>query len=99
MPEVFTSGVLEGNFTIGVHPDPADAAIPFVCFFSGHVAITVIVANHLYLHGQPRVGVFLHALNVLQIGRLLATRGHYSIDIMVGWIGAIYVVNPAEKLG
>lgn len=38
-------------------------------------------------------------MNVLQILRLLATRGHYSIDIMVGWIVAVYVSNPAEKIG
>ena len=25
--------------------------------------------------------------------------GHYSIDIIVGWLVAVYVTNPAEKLG
>ena len=72
---------------------------PFVSFFSGHVANTVMVANYVYLHGNKSWGKALHALNVLQVMRLLATRGHYSIDIIVGWIVAVYVTNPAEKLG
>lgn len=53
----------------------------------------------MYLNGLHKLGVAAHVLNVLQIVRLLASRGHYSIDIMVGWIVAIYVSNPAEKLG
>jgi hypothetical protein len=43
--------------------------------------------------------VVLHALNTFQILRLLATRGHYSIDIIIGWVVAVYVSNPAERLG
>ena len=72
---------------------------PFVSFFSGHVANTVMVANYLYLRGYQKWGKVLHVLNVLQVIRLLATRGHYSIDIIVGWIVAVYVTNPAERLG
>lgn len=41
----------------------------------------------------------LHVLNVFQILRLLSTRGHYSIDIIIGWVVAIYVSNPADRLG
>ena len=52
--------------------------VPFVCFFSGHVANTVIAANHMYLKGNVKGGVILHVLNVLQILRLLSTRGHYG---------------------
>jgi hypothetical protein len=37
--------------------------------------------------------------NVFQIIRLLATRGHYSIDIIIGWCVAVYVSTPAERLG
>ena len=38
-------------------------------------------------------------LNCLQVYRLLATRGHYSIDIIVGFVVAVHVTNPAERLG
>jgi hypothetical protein len=74
--------------------------LPFVSFFSGHVATTVIIANHMYMRPKYQTyAVVLHALNTFQILRLLATRGHYSIDIIIGWVVAIYVSNPAERLG
>jgi hypothetical protein len=74
--------------------------LPFVSFFSGHVATTVIIANHMYMRPKYRTyAVILHALNAFQILRLLATRGHYSIDIIIGWVVAVYVSNPAERVG
>jgi len=73
--------------------------LPFVSFFSGHVASTVIVANHMYARNYNKSAMGLHILNVFQIIRLLSTRGHYSIDIIIGWVVAIYVSNPADKLG
>lgn len=68
-------------------------------FFSGHVATLVICANHMYLHGFRGLSIFSHWFNVFQIIRLLATRGHYSIDIIIGWYMAISVSNPAGRLG
>ena len=59
----------------------------------------VCIANHAYLHGYRKFGVTCHVLNVLQIVRLLATRGHYSIDIIIGWYVAIYVSRSAGRLG
>ena len=41
----------------------------------------------------------LWVFNVLQAIRLLATRGHYSIDLLVGWVVATYLTNSAQKLG
>ena len=105
-PDMLTSGavqslILNGNFTLTPPcASTADCKVPpFVSFFSGHVSNTVMVANYLYLRGFKKCGKMLHFLNLLQIVRLLATRGHYSIDIIVGWIVAIYVTNPAERLG
>ena len=80
-------------------PHTSTSHLPFLTFFSGHVACTVIIANHLYLRNHKTLAVLLHVLNVLQILRLLATRGHYSIDIIVGWAVAVYVSNPAERVG
>ena len=105
-PDMLTSGAIQSLLLSGkfaLTPPCASASDcevpPFVSFFSGHVANTVMVANYLYLRGFKKWGKTLHFLNMLQIVRLLATRGHYSIDIIVGWIVAIYVTNPAEKLG
>ena len=73
--------------------------MPFLTFFSGHVAITVIIANHIYLNSSKLTGVIMHMINLLQVLRLLSTRGHYSIDLIMGWVVAVYVTNPAERLG
>ena len=72
---------------------------PFLSFFSGHVATLVMCANHLYLRGNKRWSYFFHAFNVFQIIRLLATRGHYSIDIVIGWFMATQITNPSGRLG
>jgi hypothetical protein len=73
--------------------------IPFVSFFSGHVATMVVAGNHMWLSGYSNMAVLVHVLNGLQIVRLLATRGHYSIDMIIGWFVAVYVSNPAGRLG
>ncbi|OEU11187.1 hypothetical protein FRACYDRAFT_141457, partial [Fragilariopsis cylindrus CCMP1102] len=77
------------------------AIMPFVSFFSGHVATLVVVANHMALSKTKSTryywSVTIHVLNILQIIRLLATRGHYSIDIIIGWYVAVYVSNPAGR--
>ena len=80
--------------------DPSEEpSLPFVTFFSGHVAMATIIANHMYVRGLYRPALLLHLLNVFQCVRLLATRGHYSIDLIIGWVVAVYVSNPAERLG
>lgn len=72
---------------------------PFLSFFSGHVATLVMCANHMYVRKNKKMCYFFHVFNVLQIIRLLATRGHYSIDIVIGWFMATRVSNPAGRLG
>ena len=63
--------------------NPAKGPVqPFVSFFSGHIATMVCVANHMYLHGYRRPGIACHICNLLQIARLLSTRGHYKCDLL-----------------
>lgn len=45
------------------------------------------------------LAVCLHCFNWIQAIRLLATRGHYSIDLIIGYIVAAFVSSPAERLG
>lgn len=73
--------------------------VNFVTFFSGHVATIVIVANHLYMAKHKRMSVCLHCFNWLQAIRLLATRGHYSIDLIIGYVVAAFVSSPADRIG
>jgi hypothetical protein len=79
--------------------EPIKDTLPFVTFFSGHVAMAVILANYMWRRKLYTAAVLMHILNVYQIVRLLATRGHYSIDIIIGWIVAGYLTNPAGRLG
>ena len=65
----------------------------------GELASTVIIANHLYKAGRPGSATCLHVMNWLQAIRLLATRGHYSIDLIIGYVVAIFVSCPAGRLG
>jgi hypothetical protein len=53
----------------------------------------------LYNAKFTRVSVSLHCFNWLQAIRLLATRGHYSIDLIIGYVVAVWVSSPAERLG
>ena len=102
VPEIFSSGafseLLSGRFPVTVVNNEV-GLLPFVSFFSGHVANIVIVANHMYINGFQRMGLIFHVLNCLQVYRLLATRGHYSIDIIVGFVVAVHVTNPQKGFG
>merc|ERR1711871_673302 len=103
VPEILSSGAINAimrlQFPLTSTLDSAATLSPFVSFFSGHVANVVIVANHMYHNSNKSLGLWAHFFNALQIYRLLATRGHYSIDIIVGWIVAVFVSNPAERVG
>ena len=77
----------------------ATVIVPFVTFFSGHIATLLIIANHLYMRKYKRASVILHCCNWFQAIRLLSTRGHYSIDLIIGYVVAVFVSSPAERLG
>lgn len=64
-----------------------------------HTAMVVMVANDMWRRKWSGLSIFLHVMNVFQMFRLLATRGHYSIDIIIGWVAAIYVSSPAARIG
>ncbi|RLN12389.1 hypothetical protein C2845_PM09G17860 [Panicum miliaceum] len=61
--------------------------VSFFLFFSGHVAGAVIAAADMRREGRLALARLYDALNALQVVRLLACRGHYTIDLAVG-VGA-----------
>ncbi|KAL6839468.1 hypothetical protein ACP4OV_030738 [Aristida adscensionis] len=61
--------------------------VSFFLFFSGHVAGAVIAAADMRRAGRRGLARLYDALNLLQGVRLLACRGHYTIDLAVG-VGA-----------
>ncbi|VFQ87326.1 unnamed protein product [Cuscuta campestris] len=61
--------------------------VSFFLFYSGHVAAAVIASLDMKRLGRRKLGLAFDVLNVLQVVRLLSTRGHYTIDLVVG-VGA-----------
>lgn len=56
----------------------------FFLFFSGHVGASLITAFDMRRVSRTRAAALIHTLNALQTVRLLATRGHYTIDLAGG---------------
>nr|XP_027125209.1 phosphatidylcholine:diacylglycerol cholinephosphotransferase 1-like [Coffea arabica] len=61
--------------------------VSFFLFYSGHVAASVIASVDMKRMQRWEMAWAFDALNVLQVVRLLSTRGHYTIDLVVG-VGA-----------
>lgn len=56
----------------------------FFLFFSGHVAGSVLASLDMRRVQRRRIAAVVDTLNVLQCIRLLGTRGHYTIDLLIG---------------
>ncbi|KAL0843789.1 hypothetical protein Bca101_017035 [Brassica carinata] len=69
----------------------------FFYFFSGHVACTTIASLDMRRMQRFRLAMVFDILNVLQSIRLLGTRGHYTIDLAVGFGAAIFFDSLAGK--
>ncbi|CAA3010353.1 phosphatidylcholine:diacylglycerol cholinephosphotransferase 1-like [Olea europaea subsp. europaea] len=61
--------------------------VSFFLFYSGHVAASIIASLDMKRMKRWELSNTFDILNVLQVIRLLSTRGHYTIDLAVG-IGA-----------
>lgn len=61
--------------------------VSFFLFYSGHVASAVIASIDMRRMQRTGFAWTFDFLNVLQVVRLLGTRGHYTIDLAVG-VGA-----------
>ncbi|RZS29136.1 hypothetical protein BHM03_00062853 [Ensete ventricosum] len=66
--------------------------VSFFLFFSGHVAGAVIASLDMRRTRRRGMAWAFDALNLLQSVRLLASRGHYTIDLAVG-VGAGFVFD------
>ena len=58
----------------------------FFFFFSGHTFIMYLVVRELYADQYVYWGHFMAANLLVQTLRLLAMRGHYSIDIIMAFV-------------
>ncbi|XP_047314685.1 phosphatidylcholine:diacylglycerol cholinephosphotransferase 1-like [Impatiens glandulifera] len=66
--------------------------VSFFLFYSGHVAAAVIASLDMRRLKRMEMAHVFDALNILQIVRLLASRGHYTIDLAAG-IGAGFLFD------
>lgn len=71
--------------------------LSFFYFFSGHVAGATIASLDMRRMQRLRLAMIFDILNVLQSIRLLATRGHYTIDLAGGVAAAILFDSLAGK--
>ncbi|OUZ99876.1 hypothetical protein BVC80_9067g65 [Macleaya cordata] len=71
--------------------------VSFFLFFSGHVAGSVIASIDMRRMKRWEMAWGFDALNVLQVVRLLGTRGHYTIDLAVGLGAGILFDSLAGK--
>jgi len=58
----------------------------FFMFFSGHTCFSELGRKILKYEGKTGFGRMLRFLNFLQAVRLIATRGHYTIDVITGYV-------------
>ncbi|KAI7736399.1 hypothetical protein M8C21_016072 [Ambrosia artemisiifolia] len=61
--------------------------VSFFLFYSGHVAGSVIASLDMRRMRRWELAFLFDTLNLLQVVRLLSTRGHYTIDLAIG-VGA-----------
>lgn len=71
--------------------------VSFFLFFSGHVAGSVIASLDMRRTGRQAMAAAFDTLNLLQVLRLLATRGHYTIDLAAGVGAGVLFDVLAEK--
>ncbi|KAA8541923.1 hypothetical protein F0562_023075 [Nyssa sinensis] len=66
--------------------------VSFFLFYSGHVAASVIASLDMKRMQRWELARIFDTLNILQMVRLLSTRGHYTIDLVVG-VGAGFLFD------
>ncbi|KAL8457098.1 hypothetical protein ACS0TY_035076 [Phlomoides rotata] len=71
--------------------------VSFFLFYSGHVAASIIASLDMRRMQRWELAYAFDTLNVLQVIRLLTTRGHYTIDLAVGVMAGLLFDSLAGK--
>nr|AHE80679.1 phosphatidylcholine:diacylglycerol cholinephosphotransferase 1 [Linum usitatissimum] len=71
--------------------------VSFFLFFSGHVAGSVIASQDMRRMQRWELALGFEFLNALQVVRLLATRGHYTIDLAAGYAAGLLFDSLAGR--
>jgi len=66
-------------------------------FYSGHVGLPIILMSEFYVLKRFNMFGFCIFTFFIEAFTMIATRGHYSIDLITGAIFAHYIFQNVEK--
>ena len=81
----------------GDWPPETEACPGLIYNPSGHVLGVATLARELRRRGDDRRARVVEVVNALQVGRLIASRGHYSADVLTALLLAWYVDDRVEE--
>ena len=81
----------------GDWPPETEACPGLIYNPSGHVLGVATLARELRRRGDGRSARAVDVVNALQIVRLIASRGHYSVDVLTALLLAWYVDDRVEE--
>ena len=81
----------------GDWPPETEACPGLIYNPSGHVLGVATLARELRRRGDRRRARAVEVVNALQVVRLIASRGHYSVDVLTALLLAWYVDDRVEE--
>ena len=82
----------------GDWPPETEACPGLIYNPSGHVLGVATLARELRRRGDDRRARVVEVVNALQVVRLIASRGHYSVDVLTALLLARYVDDRVEAI-
>ena len=82
----------------GDWPPETEACPGLIYNPSGHVLGVATLARELRRRGDGQRARAVEAVNALQVVRLIASRGHYSVDVLTALLLAWYVDDRVEAI-
>ena len=82
----------------GDWPPETEACPGLIYNPSGHVLGVATLARELRRRGDGRRARAVEVVNALQVVRLIASRGHYSVDVLTALLLAWYVDDRVEAI-
>ena len=82
----------------GDWPPETEACPGLIYNPSGHVLGVATLARELRRRGDDRRARAVEVVNALQVVRLIASRGHYSVDVLTALLLAWYVDDRVEAI-
>ena len=83
-------------------PSPCEGRVPkscggmHDCIYSGHTALTLIFAYFIWCY-DPSTAWLLILYCIVGSMLIIATRAHYTIDVLVAWIATYMIINVVVR--